>query len=107
VAYGLTSLPQALVGPAELEHFWRSHWTIKNRAHYVRDETRSVKTAVSSGPALAPKRWPLSAARSCHCCASTAGAILLQLLATMPTIRNAYWTLLVCPYHEIALAVNL
>ncbi len=39
VTYGLTSLPRALAGPAELEHFWRSHWTIENRVHYVRDET--------------------------------------------------------------------
>lgn len=38
VTYGLTSLPQALAGPAELEHFWRGHWTIENRVHYVRDE---------------------------------------------------------------------
>lgn len=39
VTYGLTSLPRALAGPAELEHFWRGHWTIENRVHYVRDET--------------------------------------------------------------------
>jgi predicted transposase YbfD/YdcC len=39
VTYGLTSLPRALAGPAALEHFWRGHWTIENRVHYVRDET--------------------------------------------------------------------
>jgi predicted transposase YbfD/YdcC len=39
VTYGLTSLPRALAGPAELLHFWRGHWTIENRVHYVRDET--------------------------------------------------------------------
>jgi predicted transposase YbfD/YdcC len=39
VTYGLTSLPRELAGPAELEHFWRGHWTIENRVHYVRDET--------------------------------------------------------------------
>ena len=39
VTYGLTSLPRTLAGPAELEHFWRGHWTIENRVHYVRDET--------------------------------------------------------------------
>jgi predicted transposase YbfD/YdcC len=39
VTYGLTSLPRELAGPAELEHFWRGHWTIENRVHYVRDAT--------------------------------------------------------------------
>jgi predicted transposase YbfD/YdcC len=39
VTYGLTSLPRELAGPAELEHFWRGHWTIEHRVHYVRDET--------------------------------------------------------------------
>jgi predicted transposase YbfD/YdcC len=39
VSYGITSLPPALAGPAELERIWRGHWTIENRLHYVRDET--------------------------------------------------------------------
>lgn len=39
VTYGLTSLPRELAGPAELERFWRGHWTIENRVHYVRDVT--------------------------------------------------------------------
>lgn len=39
VTYGLTSVPRELAGPTELEHFWRGHWTIENRVHYVRDET--------------------------------------------------------------------
>lgn len=37
--YGITSLPRALAGPKLLEPFWRGHWTIENRLHYVRDET--------------------------------------------------------------------
>ena len=37
--YGITSLPRALAGPQQLEQFWRGHWTIENRLHYVRDET--------------------------------------------------------------------
>lgn len=39
VTYGITSLPPALAGPAQLEQIWRGHWTIENRLHYVRDET--------------------------------------------------------------------
>lgn len=39
VTYGLTSLPAAWAGPAQLEQIWRGHWTIENRLHYVRDET--------------------------------------------------------------------
>ena len=37
--YGITSLPRELAGPKQLEQFWRGHWTIENRLHYVRDET--------------------------------------------------------------------
>jgi predicted transposase YbfD/YdcC len=37
--YGITSLPRALAGPELVERFWRGHWTIENRLHYVRDET--------------------------------------------------------------------
>lgn len=39
VTYALTSLP-ALAAPAcQLEQWWRGHWTIENRVHYVRDVT--------------------------------------------------------------------
>lgn len=37
--YGVTSLPRTLGGPKLVERFWRGHWTIENRLHYVRDET--------------------------------------------------------------------
>ena len=37
--YGITSLPRDLAGPKLIEYFWRGHWTIENRLHYVRDET--------------------------------------------------------------------
>jgi len=36
---GITSLPRQLAGPEQLERFWRGHWTIENRLHYVRDQT--------------------------------------------------------------------
>ena len=39
VHYGITGLGRDLAGPKELEFFWRGHWTIENRDHYVRDET--------------------------------------------------------------------
>jgi predicted transposase YbfD/YdcC len=37
--YGITSLPRAWAAPQLIEYFWRGHWTIENRLHYVRDET--------------------------------------------------------------------
>lgn len=37
--YGITSLPRDWAGPQLIERFWRGHWTIENRLHYVRDET--------------------------------------------------------------------
>jgi predicted transposase YbfD/YdcC len=37
--YGITSVPRELGGPKLIERFWRGHWTIENRLHYVRDET--------------------------------------------------------------------
>jgi len=39
VTYGLTSLSRRRAGPQHLETFWRGHWTIENRTHYVRDAT--------------------------------------------------------------------
>ena len=37
--YGLTSLTRSQALPKQLEAFWRAHWTIENKSHYVRDET--------------------------------------------------------------------
>ena len=37
--YGITSLGRDLAQPVHLEAFWRGHWTIENKVHYVRDET--------------------------------------------------------------------
>lgn len=39
VTYGLTSLAPRAATPAQVEGFWRGHWTIENRTHYVRDVT--------------------------------------------------------------------
>jgi len=37
--YGLTSLSPERVNLQHIEFFWRGHWTIENRNHYVRDMT--------------------------------------------------------------------
>lgn len=37
VAYALTSAPSALATPTQLLSWWRCHWHIENRVHWVRD----------------------------------------------------------------------
>jgi predicted transposase YbfD/YdcC len=39
VTYGVTSLRPEEASAEELEGFWRGHWGIENKVHYVRDET--------------------------------------------------------------------
>ena len=39
VSYGVTNLSHDAARAAHLEAFWRGHWTIENRKHYVRDVT--------------------------------------------------------------------
>jgi predicted transposase YbfD/YdcC len=39
ITYGITSLSRQRVLLPHIEAFWRGHWTIENRNHYVRDET--------------------------------------------------------------------
>jgi predicted transposase YbfD/YdcC len=39
VTYALTSIAADEATPLELEGWWRGHWTIENRVHYVRDVT--------------------------------------------------------------------
>lgn len=39
VTYGLTSLAPHAASAAQVEGFWRGHWTIENRTHSVRDVT--------------------------------------------------------------------
>lgn len=58
--YGITSLSREQALPPQLEAFWRAHWTIENRLHYVRDETMGedrCQVRVNQGPqALAALR---------------------------------------------------
>lgn len=37
VQYAVTSVPRSLVGARQLLEWWRGHWGIENRLHYVRD----------------------------------------------------------------------
>lgn len=39
IKYAITSLTPAQASAADLEKFWRGHWTIENQVHYVRDVT--------------------------------------------------------------------
>jgi hypothetical protein len=39
VEYAITSAPRSLAGAAQLLGWWRDHWGIENRSHYVRDVT--------------------------------------------------------------------
>jgi predicted transposase YbfD/YdcC len=39
IASAITSLPADAASAAQLEAFWRRHWTIENTVHYVRDVT--------------------------------------------------------------------
>jgi predicted transposase YbfD/YdcC len=58
--YGITSLNRNQALPPQLEAFWRGHWTIENKVHYVRDETMGedrCQVHVGNGPqALAALR---------------------------------------------------
>ncbi|WAX79084.1 ISAs1 family transposase [Streptomyces sp. KMM 9044] len=39
IVFGVTSLPPDLAGPAHLNHYERTHWTVENKIHWVRDVT--------------------------------------------------------------------
>jgi hypothetical protein len=39
VEYAITSAPRSLAGATQLLGWWRDHWGIENRSHYVRDVT--------------------------------------------------------------------
>jgi predicted transposase YbfD/YdcC len=60
VTYGITDLSREQALPIHIEFFWRGHWTIENRDHYVRDETmgedRCQAHCGSSAQALAALR---------------------------------------------------
>ena len=39
IAYAITSAPRSLAGAQHLLAWWRGHWGVENRSHYVRDVT--------------------------------------------------------------------
>jgi predicted transposase YbfD/YdcC len=39
IEYAITSVPRAQAGATRLLNWWRGHWGIENRSHYVRDVT--------------------------------------------------------------------
>ncbi|MFI8094074.1 ISAs1 family transposase [Streptomyces sp. NPDC086080] len=39
IVFGVTSLPATLAGPAHLNHYERTHWSVENKIHWVRDVT--------------------------------------------------------------------
>lgn len=52
VAYAITSVPPETAGPAMILGWWRGHWGIENRSHYVRDVTMGEDASrISSGAA--------------------------------------------------------
>lgn len=60
VTYAITSLHRSQARPKQLEALWRTHWTIENRLHYVRDESmgedRSTLRSGNAPHALAALR---------------------------------------------------
>jgi predicted transposase YbfD/YdcC len=39
IEYAITSVPRRQAGAKELLAWWRGHWGLENRSHYVRDVT--------------------------------------------------------------------
>ena len=39
IDYAITSVPRDQAGASQLLAWWRGHWGIENRSHYVRDVT--------------------------------------------------------------------
>ena len=45
MAYAITSVPREQADAATLLGWWRGHWGIENRSHYVRDVTMGEDTS--------------------------------------------------------------
>lgn len=70
VTYGITSLGRQRASLEQVEQFWRGHWTIENRVHYVRDESMGedrcqVHTGQAPQALAALRNGVLNAIRHC------------------------------------------
>lgn len=70
VTYGITSLGRQHASLEQVEQFWRGHWTIENRVHYVRDESMGedgcqVHTGQAPQALAALRNGLLNAIRHC------------------------------------------
>lgn len=67
VMLGFTSVPFDPRRVAQIEGYWRGHWGIENRVHYVRDET------------MREDRGQAHTGATAHACAALRNAVLTQL----------------------------
>jgi predicted transposase YbfD/YdcC len=67
VMLGITSIPFHPRRVGQVERYWRGHWSIENRVHYVRDET------------LREDRGQASTGATAHALAALRNAILTRL----------------------------
>jgi len=79
IEYAITSAPRTLAGALELLTWWRDHWGIENRSHYVRDvtlEEDACQIATGDAPQnLAALRNALLALLRLHGCENMAAAL--------------------------------
>jgi len=102
VTYGLTSLPATLAGPPQLEQIWRSHWTIENCFHHVRDEMFGEDRRQVHSGAAPQVLTDIPRIVGPHC-AFTVGAISQPPPAATQPIRNAPYNYRAHPNYEITL----
>lgn len=79
IEYALTSVPHQQAAAAQLLKWWRDHWGIENRVHYVRDVTFGedhcrVRTGSAPQVLAACRNAAISFLRS-HNCPNIAAAL--------------------------------
>ena len=101
--YGITSLGRDLALPAQIEAFWRGHWTIETKVHYVRDETLA-RTAANPIPAVPRKLSRPCVTALSACSAIAAGTTSLKPCATMAPQCSRHCNLSAGPQLETTLS---
>lgn len=71
VEYAITSVPRARADAAQLLAWWRGHWSIENKLHYVRDVTfgedaSRIRTASAPQVLAAARNAALTLLRRWH-----------------------------------------